>query len=104
MASDPGKGQLAAVFFVGQGWVNPEDLLGAMAKRPLLSAPDGAGGEVGRGGEAVLAGMRLRVPETNVQGGVLAQYLDDNPTGTASDTYAIGLTITDDHGGVGAAD
>ena len=41
--------------------------------------------------------------ETTVQGGVFARYLDDNPTGTASDTYAIGLTITDDHGGVGAA-
>src|SRR5207302_6153333 len=27
------------------------------------------------------------------------QYLDDNPTGTAADDYAIGVTITDDDGG-----
>ncbi len=31
------------------------------------------------------------------------QYLDDNPTGTASDVYGIGLTVTDDDGGVGTA-
>ena len=31
------------------------------------------------------------------------QYLDDNPTGTASDDYAIAVTVTDDDGGVGNA-
>ena len=29
------------------------------------------------------------------------QYLDDNPTGTPSDSYEINVTITDDDGGVG---
>ena len=32
------------------------------------------------------------------------QYLDDNPTGTFSDIYPIGLTLTDDDGGEGTAD
>jgi len=32
------------------------------------------------------------------------QYLDDNPTGTPSDDYAIHVTVTDDDGGVGEAD
>ncbi|MFC1925721.1 choice-of-anchor C family protein, partial [Chloroflexota bacterium] len=31
------------------------------------------------------------------------QYLDDNPTGTASDVYNIGVTVTDKDSGVGAA-
>ena len=31
------------------------------------------------------------------------QYLDDNPTGTASDTYPISVTVTDEHGGTGTA-
>ena len=31
------------------------------------------------------------------------QYLDDNPTGTPSDDYAIQVTVTDDDGGVGEA-
>src|SRR5262249_31194109 len=31
------------------------------------------------------------------------RYLDDNPTGTASDTYAIGFTLTDDDGGSATA-
>src|SRR5205823_89997 len=30
---------------------------------------------------------------------VTHQYLDDNPTGTASDTYTIGVTLTDDDTG-----
>jgi len=30
-------------------------------------------------------------------------YLDDDPTGTPSDVYAIGVTVTDDDGGVGTA-
>ena len=30
-------------------------------------------------------------------------YLDDDPSGTASDAYTIGLTLTDDDGGVGTA-
>ncbi|MBF8266568.1 MAG: cya 3 [Dehalococcoidia bacterium] len=31
------------------------------------------------------------------------QYLDDNPTGTGSDVYAISVTVTDDDNGVGTA-
>jgi hypothetical protein len=31
------------------------------------------------------------------------RYLDDNPTGTASDHYTIGVTVTDKDGGVGTA-
>ena len=31
------------------------------------------------------------------------QYLDDNPTGTGSDVYAIGVSIVDDDGGTGSA-
>ncbi|NQW18875.1 MAG: hypothetical protein HQ478_15495, partial [Chloroflexi bacterium] len=31
------------------------------------------------------------------------QYLDDNPTGTASDIYAVSVTVTDDDSGVGIA-
>lgn len=31
------------------------------------------------------------------------RYVDDNPTGTASDAYTIGVTATDDDGGVSAA-
>ena len=31
------------------------------------------------------------------------QYLDDNPTGTASDTYNVTVTVTDDDGGEGSA-
>jgi hypothetical protein len=31
------------------------------------------------------------------------QYLDDNPTGTPSDVYAISATVTDDDGGTGVA-
>ena len=30
---------------------------------------------------------------------VTHKYLDDNPTGTASDIYSVGLTLTDDDGG-----
>ena len=33
--------------------------------------------------------------------GVSHQYLDDNPTGTASDSYTIGVTVTDKDAGVG---
>jgi len=31
------------------------------------------------------------------------QYLDDNPTGTASDVYAVNVTVTDDDTGTGSA-
>src|SRR5262249_16456583 len=31
------------------------------------------------------------------------QYLDDNPTGTASDDYPIGIVVTDNHGASGTA-
>ncbi|MBM4405976.1 MAG: PKD domain-containing protein [Chloroflexi bacterium] len=31
------------------------------------------------------------------------QYLDDNPTGTPSDTYNVAITVTDDDGGIGSA-
>src|SRR5262249_23555502 len=31
------------------------------------------------------------------------QYLDDNPTGTASDSYVISVTVTDDDAGSGSA-
>src|SRR5262249_29377169 len=31
------------------------------------------------------------------------QYLDDNPTGTPSDVYAIAVTVTDNHGATGGA-
>ena len=31
------------------------------------------------------------------------QYLDDNPTGTASDVYSVSVTVEDDDGGVGNA-
>src|SRR5262249_39241068 len=31
------------------------------------------------------------------------QYLDDNPTGTASDAYPIAVTVADNHGASGAA-
>ena len=42
----------------------------------------------------------------NLLAGVLTfsashQYLDDNPTVTASDVYSIGVTVTDDDGGSG---
>src|SRR5262249_54842910 len=42
----------------------------------------------------------------NLAAGVLSfsaahQYLDDNPTGTASDTYPVSVTVTDDDTGVG---
>jgi hypothetical protein len=43
--------------------------------------------------------------ELNLAAGVLSipatphQYLDDNPTGTSSDTYPISVTVTDDDGG-----
>src|SRR5207245_949058 len=44
----------------------------------------------------------------NLAAGVLTfsashQYLDDNPSGTASDVYAISVTVTDDDTGSGAA-
>ena len=32
------------------------------------------------------------------------QYLDDNPTGTLSDDYTVGVTVTDDDDGVGTTD
>src|SRR5262249_7197862 len=34
---------------------------------------------------------------------VTHRYLDDDPTGTASDDYAIGVTLTDDDGGTDSA-
>jgi hypothetical protein len=45
----------------------------------------------------------------NLAAGVLTfsathQYLDDNPTGTPSDVYPIGVTVTDNHFGLGSGE
>ena len=48
-------------------------------------------------------GLAQTVAVTGGAFSVTHQYLDDNPTGTASDVYAINVTLTDDDGGTDAA-
>ncbi|MFC1984080.1 PKD domain-containing protein [Chloroflexota bacterium] len=41
----------------------------------------------------------LELPDGSISYSATRQYLDDNPTGTPSDTYNINVTISDDDGG-----
>jgi len=52
-------------------------------------------------GDGVPTALTLTAGATNYS--ATHQYLDDNPTGTPSDIYAVTITATDDDGGVGTA-
>ncbi len=64
----------------------------------------GGAGQPAEGTTRISATQLNRLPNGNWQFSAQHQYLDDNPTGTTSDTYSITATVRDNRGGVSSTD